>query len=424
MKLFPPSWEICAADTVCSEIVDCLNKTAPVVEHDTGFRMIRTTNVRHGRVDVEDNRFVEEAVFNKWTRRARPKRNDVILSREAPLGEVGLLRSDAKVFLGQRTMLYRGDPKKLDQYYLYYQMVGPYVQAVIQGKGQGSTVAHLRVPDAETLPIPVAPLPVQRTIAAIMAAYDDLIEANRRRIALLERMAEELYREWFVRLRFPGYEKTKMTKGLPARWERKRVEGLTSYLKRGVAPIYDEMASGIAINQKCIRDGKVDLGEARHQSREVAAERYIKRGDILVNSTGEGTLGRVAQVQFSMENCIVDSHVTIVRPAPGVPRHFLGLTLQAWAPHFATMGRGSTNQTELAPSVIGRVEVMMPADELTKRFEAIAEPLAAQAQILAQQNVHLQRTRDLLLPRLISGKLPVESLDIAFPPSMAESKPA
>lgn len=158
MNLFPKTWQLSPANTVCSEIVDCLNKTAPIVEHDTGYRMIRTTNVRHGQVDVEENRFVEEAVFNKWTRRARPKRGDIILSREAPLGEVGMLRSDAKVFLGQRTMLYRADPAKLDQQFLYYQMIGPYVQAQIHGQGSGSTVAHLRVPDAETLIIPIAPI--------------------------------------------------------------------------------------------------------------------------------------------------------------------------------------------------------------------------------------------------------------------------
>src|SRR5690606_13404574 len=115
------------------------------------------------------------------------------------LGEVGLLRTEENVFLGQRTMLYRADPKQLDQHYLYYSMIGPYVQAQIHGQGNGSTVEHLRVPDAEKLKIPVAPLNAQKKIAAILTAYDDLIENNQRRIALLEKMAEEIYREWFVR---------------------------------------------------------------------------------------------------------------------------------------------------------------------------------------------------------------------------------
>ena len=106
MRLFPDSWQICEINTICSEIVDCVNKTAPVVEEETGYKMIRTTNVRDGRIDVNETKFVEESVFKKWTRRVLPRRNDIVLTREAPLGEVGLLRSDEKVFLGQRTILY------------------------------------------------------------------------------------------------------------------------------------------------------------------------------------------------------------------------------------------------------------------------------------------------------------------------------
>ena len=269
---------------------------------------------------------------------------------------------------------------------------------------------ELQVPD----------LPTQRKIAAILSAYDELIENNKRRIALLEKMAEEIYREWFVRLRFPGHEKVKVGKGVPQGWERLKVVMLTSYLKRGVAPKYDDSAAGVAINQKCIRDSRIDLKFARHQSREVSTARKIRFGDVLVNSTGEGTLGRVAQVLVPIENCIVDSHVTIVRPKDEVPVHYFGMTLKAWEQHFVIMGRGATNQTELAPSVIGGVEVVMPTKQLAEAFELQAAPMFAQVTQLAAQNEILVKTRDRLLPRLISGKLSVDDLDIQFPSGMTE----
>ncbi len=262
---------------------------------------------------------------------------------------------------------------------------------------------------------------LQEKIAAILSAYDELIENNQRRIALLEKMAEEIYREWFVRLRFPGHEKVKIIKGVPEGWQRTKVVTLTSYLKRGVAPQYDDLAEGFAINQKCIRDGKLDLSFARHQSRDVSADKQIRFGDVLVNSTGEGTLGRVAQVLTQLSNCIVDSHVTIVRPKHNVPIHYFGMTLKAWEVHFSTMGRGATNQTELSPTVIGNIEVTMPSKPLQDVFESHAEPLFAQITYLTAQNERLTRMRDLLLPRLISGKLSVEHLDIQFPPGMEES---
>jgi len=319
----------------------------------------------------------------------------------------------------QRTYVIESrDPQRLNIKYFYF-FLRPLLKAFEQ-QATGATTKFLTIKILNNIQVVLPDVVSQKNIAATLSAYDELIENNQRRIALLEKMTEEIYREWFVRLRFPGHVKVKKVKGVPEGWQRTKVEALTSYLRRGVAPEYDDLAKGIAINQKCIRDGKLDLSFARHQSRNVPADRQVRFGDVLVNSTGEGTLGRVAQVLVQISNCIVDSHVTIVRPKPGVPIHYFGMTLKAWEVHFSTMGRGSTNQTELAPSVIGGVEVTMPSKLLQDAYESHAEPLFAQITLLRAQNERLVRTRDALLPRLISGKLSVENLDIQFPPSMAE----
>lgn len=272
----------------------------------------------------------------------------------------------------------------------------------------------------EEWPLPLPSMDVQKKIAAVLSAYDELIELNRRRIGLLEKLAEELYREWFVRLRFPGHEKTKIVKGVPQGWTRDAISSFTTTLRRGVAPVYANDGDGIAINQKCIRGGKVSLLEARRQSRDVSESRYVQVGDVLVNSTGEGTLGRVAQVLTPIDRAIVDSHVTIVRAKPEVPSHYFGMTLRKWEPHLSIMGQGSTNQTELSPSAIGRLSILMPPDGISRRFEEIVSPVFAESELLGRQNEALTRTRDLLLPRLISGKLRVEDLDIQFPPGMSD----
>ena len=181
------------------------------------------------------------------------------------------------------------------------------------------------------------PKDVQDEIANILAAYDDLIENNRRRMALLEESARLLYREWFVRLRFPGHEHTRITDGVPEGWGRNTLAELACFLKRGITPAYDDEAEGLVINQKCIRDGRVNLGLARNQSKEVKPERLLQLGDVLVNSTGEGTLGRIAQVKTLLPNCTVDTHVTIVRPKEGVARHYFGLAVMEWERRFSTM---------------------------------------------------------------------------------------
>jgi len=128
MISFPSSWQFAEARQVCSALVDCINKTAPTVPYETPYKMIRTTNVKNGRVLLEDTRFVDEATFIKWNRRLTPKYQDIVLTREAPLGDVGLIRSTDQVMLGQRTMLFRANPKLLDQHFLYYSLLGPTAQ--------------------------------------------------------------------------------------------------------------------------------------------------------------------------------------------------------------------------------------------------------------------------------------------------------
>ena len=97
---------------------------------------------------------------------------------------------------------------------------------------------------------------------------------------------------------------------------------LTSFISRGIAPKYDDAGPGIVINQKCVRNGRLSLGPARHQSKEVPKDKAVRIWDVLINSTGEGTLGRVAQIQEGIANCTVDSHLTIVRPHEKSPRPF------------------------------------------------------------------------------------------------------
>lgn len=123
--MIPKGWAKKEIGEVCSAIVDCVNKTAPVVEEPTPYKMIRTTNVRHGRVDTQNVRYVTENTFKTWTRRGELEDSDIILTREAPVGEVGQLRNAKGMFLGQRTMVYRGDPTVIDQQFLFQSMISP-----------------------------------------------------------------------------------------------------------------------------------------------------------------------------------------------------------------------------------------------------------------------------------------------------------
>ena len=141
----PKGWEAKPIDNICANIVDCVNKTAPIVEYETPYKMIRTTNVRNHKVDISSVRYVEKETFDKWNRRLTPKRGDVILTREAPVGEVGILESDDSVFLGQRLMLYRVNLELTTPEYLLYFLMSDNLKMQYEQMSSGSTVKHGRV---------------------------------------------------------------------------------------------------------------------------------------------------------------------------------------------------------------------------------------------------------------------------------------
>ena len=192
-------WPLVKIEDVCSLIVDRVNKTAPVSSQSTPFRMIRTTNVRNGRIDLSDCKRVDEETFKKWTRRANLKAGDVVLTREAPIGEVGRMPEQDGVFLGQRLMQYRADPDLLDDRFLLYSFLSPQLQHQFGShEGSGSVVSHIRVGDCVKFELRLPPLAEQRKIGEILGAIDDKIDLNRRLNQTLEAMAQALFKSWFV----------------------------------------------------------------------------------------------------------------------------------------------------------------------------------------------------------------------------------
>lgn len=192
-------WKRVIVADVCTSIVDCVNKTAPVVEYPTDYKMIRTPNIRAGKVTLDGCRYVEKEVYETWTRRSKPQKGDVLLTREAPLGEVGIITTDENIFLGQRIMQYRADKNKIDPYFLLYSFLSPDLQQQFSmHEGSGSVVSHIRVGDCSKFEINIPPLEIQRSIVEILKSLDDHIDVNIKINQTLEQMSQTLFKSWFV----------------------------------------------------------------------------------------------------------------------------------------------------------------------------------------------------------------------------------
>jgi type I restriction enzyme, S subunit len=172
----PEDWCLTSVSDLCEIVVDCKNRTPPVIEGGD-YAVVRTPNVRAGKFVREELRFTDVESYRQWTARAAPQVGDVLITREAPLGEVCLVPSDLKVCLGQRMMMYRPDSEKTTSRFLLYALTSESVQANLLKKIGGSTVGHAKVDDIRFLQIPLPPTKSeQETIAEALGDADALVE--------------------------------------------------------------------------------------------------------------------------------------------------------------------------------------------------------------------------------------------------------
>ena len=272
---------------------------------------------------------------------------------------------------------------------------------------QGTAQDNLSWQKLSTIEFPAPPFEIQHRIADILSAYDDLIENNRKQIKLLEEAAQRLYKEWFVDLRFPGYEHTKITDGVPEGWEKSTVAAVSSILRRGISPRYNENGKFVVINQKCIRQTVVSFDESRQQEKPYPEDLNLQDSDTVICSTGAGTLGRVGQIFGNYPDTTLDSHVTLVRAKEGFGKQYLFQSLNSRQTYLMGMGKGSTNQLELSRGTIQDLDIYIPLKKVLNQFEQVAQPIHDKISVISKSILQLQTARDRLLPKLMNGEVEV-----------------
>ena len=284
--------------------------------------------------------------------------------------------------------------------FVYYTLCTMYDKIV--SLKNGGAQPNLNAKTIKSLKIRLPNLPTQRYIASILSAYDDLIENNQKQIKLLEEAAQRLYKEWFVDLRFPGWENTKIVDGVPEGWEKTTISSVSSVLRRGISPKYNDNAAFTGINQKCIRQTIVDFSESRKQEKTFSSEMALIDGDTVICSTGAGTLGRVGQIFGSPTNATFDSHVTLVRTNGRIGAQLLFQSLKDQQTYLQDSGKGSTNQLELSRTTIAECPVFIPSEPVSKHFEVLVLPIHDLISKISQSILSLQNSKDMMLSKLMN----------------------
>jgi len=306
------------------------------------------------------------------------------------------------------------DPKKSDARFIKY-----FIETLkigMQNASKGTTQDNLSVDKLMTFDFAVPGVEEQRCIASVLSAYDDLIENNTRRIAIMEEMARRIYEEWFVRFRFPGHENVRMIESemglVPRDWVMVSIESITSTLARG--PTLSYVDDGIPVlNQRCIRHGEINL-EAIQKARPLAKAKehlYLAPLDILINSMGVGTLGRVSRNVSVLDKMIVHNCITLVRASPArCSQAYLFYVLSGLQGEFESIAVGATGQTSLPITFLQKLVIKLPPSDLMLAFDKFVLPMWHQIGVLKRAIGNLRTTRDLLLPKLISGELDVSAM--------------
>jgi len=324
------------------------------------------------------------------------KPGDLVFTQRGTLGQVGVLPQGMayeKFLISQSQMKMTVDETKACPAFIYYYFRSRGAVSYIESIALQAGVPHINLGILRKFPIVAPPAVVQRKVAAVLSAYDDLIENNRQRIALLERMAEQLYREWFVRFRFPGYQQAKFNKGLPADWDIGKLGKVI------------ELGYGKALKEQDRVPGSFPVYGSSGQ---IGTHRTS-----LVDGPGiiVGRKGNVGAVHWCDGGFFPIDTAYFVKS--DVSKFYLFFLLQ-------TMN--FLNNDAAVPGLNRQQayanDVLIPSGQLIKQFEKLVKPIFEQRSILSRANDRLSITRDLLLPRLISGKLRVDDLAIQFPPSM------
>jgi len=390
--------------------------TASATDTDKGVKFVRITDIVPAFIDWNSVPFCEisEKDFLKY----KLNEGDLVVARTgATVGYAKQIRKNSPNAVFASYLVKLIPSEKVDKSFLGILVESNVYKEFIQAIAGGSAQPNANANDLTLFKFRIPPLPTQQRIASILSAYDDLIDVNNQRIKLLEQTARELYKEWFVRMRFPGYKQAKFVKGVPVGWEVGKIGNLYE-VKSGFAFKGDLLGTEgyPVIKITNIQNGNIDLDNCDRYSGELnkRIEKFeLFEGDLLIAMTG-AQIGKVGLVSSLKERYFLNQRVGKFFPK----KEFLTNNAFAYftsnTEYFQTMienyGMGAA-QPNISGEQIERVNCIIPSDGILIKFTSICESIFQQTAILKTQNTQLRQIRDRLLPRLISGKLEVKQLN-------------
>lgn len=414
-------------DECLSKIIDYRGKTPRKTA--SGIPLITAKIVKAGRIEIPDE-FIAADDFEGWMTRGLPECGDVVLTTEAPLGEVGQIKA-LPVALAQRVVTLRGKPGLLDNTYLLYALQAEPLRSGLTGRATGTTVVGIKQSELRKVEMDLPPIEIQREIARVLSVLDDRIDHNHALAANLEAIARALFKSWFVdfdpvRAKAAGEAPSGLAADLaalfpdrfvdselgeiPEGWHAGTIDEVCRNIRVGCAATAidaDDFYVGLEhVDRRCLTlwQGGVGSDATSNKSR-------FQKGDLLFGKLRP----YFHKVVVAPCDGICSTDILVIRSKADNERAFTHLTLfQDDVIQFVSDASGGTRMPRTNWETLAAFRIAVAPSEVRAAFDGLVRPLFEAAMIAVAESRVLAQMRDLLLPRLISGKLRVEDAEAAL----------
>lgn len=405
--------EIVKLTECCTSISDGDHQPPP--KADTGIPFITISNFSDNEIDYSGCMFVPEDYYNSIAENRRATKGDILYSVVGSFGIPVLLKDNNQFVFQRHIAILKPNTNKVLPEYLYYILKSPSFYKVADAYAVGTAQRTIGLNSLRRIKVMLPTIGEQKSVVEKLSSYDSLIENNNKRIKILEQMAENLYQEWFVRFRFPGYENVKFENGIPFGFEYKKFSEVCSSI-RGLSYSSDQIEDvsfpHLLINLKNIRDyGGFRKNNYKTYNGDYKQEQVVNKNDLVMAVTEmvqeRRIIGYTGLIPSYGKTCIISAD--LIKIVSDIDNLFLYsmFTYGGASKCFSQYGNG-TNVIHLKPSAISNVKLLIPNTELSEKYCGIVKPIFENIDNLQLQNDNLIKQRDLLLPRLMSGKLPVK----------------
>lgn len=404
-------WKRAKISEVCQGIYDGPHATPSVSEEGAVFLGISNITP-DGHLDLSSPKYIGEKDLPKWTKRVTPQEGDIVFSYEATLNLYAIIPKGFRGCLGRRMALIRPDEEKVLGKFLYYYFFSDEWRGMIaENTVIGATVDRIPLIRFPNFPVSFPPVEKQRLIMSVLSAYDDLIENNQKQIKLLEEAAQRLYKEWFVDLRFPGHENTKITDGIPEGWEYKPIFDVFDFV-RGRSYTSNELSDSTGVLMVNLKNIRAFGGYNRNAEKRFVGQfkdnQILSAGDVIMGVTDmtqeRRLVGHVALVPNMGETMIFSMDLIKLIPKR-TDNLFLysAMIFGGVSKRISPLANG-VNVLHLKPEAIMGVEMLIPNDKVVCQYHSQMAPVFSEIETLQKQCDIAAEARDRLLSKLMNGE--------------------